>query len=273
MSKRRPQRYVLKSEANEKSDNETNEEPEDEPTEESNNITFRDIDDKFSYGNYYGLKIVIMKSSGYINVTHLCNEAIKNGNSKKPFRNWLANSNSKKILAHITNHTELTKDSLFSQVVGGRNTLIRGTYAHPMLLTHIAMWCSTEFNIKVCSWIEEWKKYSKENNLRYWDAIKKLNSDSNDLLELKYKKKLHKRLGGEIEVSTSVGNIDLLTKTDLIEIKTYDNWKYALGQLIAYSSFYPRHQKTMYLFSVPQQNNLVEIRKICKKTDVRIKTL
>src|SRR5579872_1624637 len=46
------------------------------------NISFEDINDKFCYGNYCGIKVVIMKENGYINVTKICNDSMKEIGSK-----------------------------------------------------------------------------------------------------------------------------------------------------------------------------------------------
>ncbi len=82
-------------------------------------------------------------------------------------------------------------------------------------------------------------------------------------------KKLRNKYGGEIEVITKAGKIDLLTGKRLIEIKTYKEWKCALGQLIAYSTFYPDHQKCMYLFNVGD-NSVKIIQKICDSEDIEL---
>lgn len=49
-----------------------------------------------------------------------------------------------------------------------------------------------------------------------------------------WRDKLHKELGGTIEVKTKSGRIDLLTSTQIIEVKIFDRWKSALGQVLAY---------------------------------------
>jgi len=45
---------------------------------------------------------------------------------------------------------------------------------------------------------------------------------------------IHKHVGGERELQTEAGAIDLLTPTRLIEVKEYKGWKGALGQLLSY---------------------------------------
>lgn len=70
-----------------------------------------------------------------------------------------------------------------------------------------------------------------------------------DNLEQRVRDRLHRELGGLIEVSTLAGRIDLLTETEIIEIKHLSEWKSAMGQMLAYSGFYPEHQKRIHLFS------------------------
>jgi DNA-binding MarR family transcriptional regulator len=60
--------------------------------------------------------------------------------------------------------------------------------------------------------------------------------------------RLKLELGGEIEVITAVGRIDLLTATEVIEIKNINEWKEGLGKLLAYSAFKPEHSKRIHLF-------------------------
>lgn len=61
-------------------------------------------------------------------------------------------------------------------------------------------------------------------------------------------KRLQAKLGGQIEVVTSVGRIDLLTDTEVIEVKEISDWKAALGQILTYSAFFPEHNKRIHLF-------------------------
>ena len=56
-------------------------------------------------------------------------------------------------------------------------------------------------------------------------------------------------VGGEPEVETPAGFIDVLSDTDVIEVKYYRQWKHGLGQVLAYHSFYPRLAKRLHLFA------------------------
>jgi len=63
-----------------------------------------------------------------------------------------------------------------------------------------------------------------------------------------YRDTLARKLNGKTEVSIPVGRIDILTDTEIIEVKAAKQWKAALGQIIVYGKFYPRHQKRIHLF-------------------------
>lgn len=56
-------------------------------------------------------------------------------------------------------------------------------------------------------------------------------------------------VGGEIEVETPVGFIDVLSSTEVIEVKYYKQWKHGLGQVLAYHSYYPRLDMRLHLFA------------------------
>lgn len=237
-----------------------------------NNIIFKDINDEYAWSKYGDFKVIMMKQNGYINVTKLCALSKNKNGTKKDFKEWNKNSTTKELLDEISKNINVPRDNLLIKITTGSKklTIIRGTYAHPLLLTHIAYWISPLFAIKISLWIEEWKQYSPDNIIKYYDALSKIKLSNNNQKELEVQKEIHRKLGGKIEVNTKVGKIDLLTKKKLVEIKTYDNWKSAIGQLIAYSYFYPDRKKYLYLFNV-ENNDTVLIDEICVKNDIRLK--
>jgi hypothetical protein len=83
-----------------------------------------------------------------------------------------------------------------------------------------------------------------------------------------YKLALAKKLKAHTEVNTVAGKIDVLTSTQIIEIKEVKGWKSALGQILVYGQFYPSHQKRIHLFGETQESYLEMIRKIVEKYDV-----
>lgn len=80
--------------------------------------------------------------------------------------------------------------------------------------------------------------------------------------------KLQQKLGGEIEIECLAGRIDLLTSTQIIEVKNVGSWKSALGQILVYGEYYPSHQKRIHLYGETQASYLELIRKHCSKFSV-----
>jgi hypothetical protein len=83
--------------------------------------------------------------------------------------------------------------------------------------------------------------------------------------------KIKNKIGGMAEVVTPSGKIDLLTDTEVIEVKKFDEWKSALGQVLAYSAFFPSHTKHIHLFGTAQQlKKLSDIQSACLTFDVLV---
>jgi hypothetical protein len=81
--------------------------------------------------------------------------------------------------------------------------------------------------------------------------------------------RLQTQLGGQTEAYTKWGLIDLLTETELIEIKIAHHWKDAIGHIIAKSHAFPQHSKRLHLFS-HEAIRLDHIEEICTKFDIKI---
>ena len=112
---------------------------------------FESITDRFGYGKYLDLEIVIDTKTKYINASKLCKQ-----NGKK-LSHWLENDSNMELL------------KAWSKVNGGRNSdphfdvtlselkgipkvdqdKIQGKYFHEDLLIMIAQWVSREFAFKV----------------------------------------------------------------------------------------------------------------------------
>jgi hypothetical protein len=78
-----------------------------------------------------------------------------------------------------------------------------------------------------------------------WFAFKRI--DCADT-ERRIRDRLQSELGGQVEVSTAVGRVDLLTATEVIEVKNINKWKDGLGKVLAYGAFFPEHYKRIHLF-------------------------
>ena len=126
----------------------------------------------------------------------------------------------------------------------------RGTWIHPKLSIHIAQWISCEFAVKVSDWIDEWRLSCNKNEQKYIKSLEDIEPDDRKLdVEKQIQLRLQEELGGEIEVRTDFGYIDLLTDKELIEIKEASNWKHGVGQLLAYSVFYKDRVLRLHLFN------------------------
>lgn len=241
-------------------------------TSDDNDIVFKNINDDYTWGKCGDFKVIIMKSNGYINATKLCKTSKQATRSTTDFYCWKQNVSSKKIIEDTSKLIGISSEELFIYIYPGGNSiakLIGGTYAHPMIITHIAYWLSPSFQIKVISWIEEWKNYSDENPIKYHNALPNMTIIKNNNKEAVVQQYLKKKLGGKIEAKTPAGNIDLLTNKYLIEIKTYDNWKCGIGQLQSYAPYYPDKQKVLYLFDVGK-NTLSAVKIACEYSNIRL---
>ena len=57
---------------------------------------------------------------------------------------------------------------------------------------------------------------------------------------------------GNTEVSCIVGRVDVLTETEVIEVKFYKGWKEALGQALSYVLFFPNKSPRVHLI-IPKE--------------------
>lgn len=81
--------------------------------------------------------------------------------------------------------------------------------------------------------------------------------------------RLQAQLGGKAEAYTRWGLIDLLTDTELIEVKIVSHWKDAIGHLIAKSRKYPTHQKRLHLFGY-EEPCLEHIEDVCRDCSIQV---
>ena len=81
--------------------------------------------------------------------------------------------------------------------------------------------------------------------------------------------RLQAKLGGKVEAYTKWGLIDLLTETELIEVKIVHQWKDAIGHIIAKSRAFPTHTKRLHLFG-PDDPRLDHIEEVCAECNIQI---
>ena len=178
------------------------------------------INNLYSYAKYNNHKVIIMAENKYLNATKLCLE------NNKQYKDWMRNDKSQELIdkANDVLKTENSKYEATILVNAGRgatNNLISGTYVHELIIPHIIEW---------------------------------INKERNEQPERLIVDKLNKTLKGKIEVVVSCGRIDILTDTEIIEVKEGRNWKSALGQIIVYGHFYLNKKKRVHLFDVKNEN-------------------
>jgi hypothetical protein len=88
-------------------------------------------------------------------------------------------------------------------------------------------------------------------------------------LEKSIRDRLHQELGGRVEAPTRFGPVDLLTATELIEVKELQDWKTGLGQLLAKSSCYSDRAKRLHLYG-RSGSNLDNIKACCAEFDIAV---
>ena len=119
-------------------------------------------------------------------------------------------------------------------------------------------------NISRSAYSNAVSKLGDLNLLPEWCSIKRKAHPERDVRD-----RLQSQLGGKVEAYTKYGLIDLLTETELIEIKTVDRWKDAVGHILAKAHKYPNHAKRLHLFS-SEEPILETIEQVCTPHDIRV---
>ena len=111
------------------------------------------------------------------------------------------------------------------------------------------------------------KVYLSEKGLQALCYQRKNRCSSN--IEGKIAKKIATIENGKLEVPArfSDGRIDVLTKTEIIEVKQAKNWKHAVGQVVVYRLEYPHHLARIHLYG---NVNRFIVENNCRKLNIRV---
>lgn len=243
-----------------------------------NQLAYEKINKKYSKAKYGQFDVIMDMKTGYINASKLCSDGGRN------MYKWLENKSNKELIKNMKNSSVYFDREILYCIKGGINEL-RGTYVHPDLLIFIACWISPIVLLKINKILDQWRKMSPDNEIRFrkdiGDAINEsVGMFGSSQTEYVIRDKIALEEKGQIEVETEAGFIDVLTETKIIEVKKYHHWKHALGQIECYGYFYPKRQKWIYLFDTPIddlnsiKNNVIStklINEICKSKDVFVK--
>ena len=120
-------------------------------------VAYELIEGDYWFGKYGPFKIIIHSKTGYVNATKLCNDG------GKRFRNWARLDGSQQLINTLASIMEQKGSILIDQGVcsdvsgllfdemglSPQGNLVKGTYVHPLLIPHIASWCSPMFAMLV----------------------------------------------------------------------------------------------------------------------------
>ena len=109
-------------------------------------VTYELVEGDYWFGKYGPFKVIIHSKSGYVNATKLCFDGGKH------FYHWRNNVNSKDLIQEVASRLDNQALGIpWGPVFEERDqiVLVNGTYAHPLLIPHIASWCSAKFAIAV----------------------------------------------------------------------------------------------------------------------------
>ena len=72
------------------------------------------------------------------------------------------------------------------------------------------------------------------------------------------------------QVLTAVGQLDILTAAEVIEVKDVKAWKAALGQVLVYGGQYPSHSLRLHLFGAVRSDMVRLIENECSRFGVQV---
>jgi hypothetical protein len=96
---------------------------------------------------------VLSREDGFINATDMC----KAGG--KQFKNWYRLDSTKELIEELDNKLKKSVAHIWAtkivDIIQGGSAKLQGSWIHPDLAVHLAMWISPTFGIQVSGWIRE----------------------------------------------------------------------------------------------------------------------
>jgi hypothetical protein len=148
--------------------------------------------------------IILAREDGFVNATALCKAG------KKLFGNWYKSEPAKELIKFLENKLKNADIQIeyreksdiqheYHKVIdikkGGNNKQNQGSWIHPDLAVHLAMWISPSFGIQVSGWVRELSSqgYVIVNNENEKDKIIKEKNEEIEYIQNKHNKILEKR--------------------------------------------------------------------------------
>jgi len=96
---------------------------------------------------------VLSREDGFINATDMC----KAGG--KLFKNWYRLDSTKELIEELDNQLKKSVAHIWTtkivDIIQGGSAKLQGSWIHPDLAVHLAMWISPTFGIQVSGWVRE----------------------------------------------------------------------------------------------------------------------
>jgi hypothetical protein len=208
---------------------------------------------------------------GYVNATQMCKA---NG---KLLTYYTHQKSTKLYLQALAKDLCIDISDLVIKVTGYRDQ--QGTWVHPEVAIDLAHFLGRPF--------KKWFIGSFHNTNYEWVINKcvpellsnalinvpipvRMINDKKLVFEKEVRNRLAKEENGQIEIQTPIGFIDVLTDSEIIEVKDFKDWKSAIGQIMAYGIYFPKSKKRIHLFGNIGRTNLKEVIYVCKKLSVRL---
>lgn len=209
-------------------------------------------------------------SDGYISATKMCQSA------GKMWGHYNAVEGNQAFRIALAASIGSPVEALVQSILDG-SLHLRGTWVHPRIATHLAMWISTEFEVKVSGWIEKARQILQYIDWDYKRSLANLKPrKDSDTVEAAVRDHLAQQETGQVEVTCDHGRVDVLTRSEVIEVKRGSRYLHALGQVLRYAESFPEHRKRVHLILEADQDDLLlKAKRVCSRygVDVTCETL
>ena len=204
-------------------------------------------------------------SDGYVSATKMCQSAGKH------FSDYVRRNSTIEFMVALADSLGRPKSKLTDRCKTGA-VARRDTWVHPRVATHLAMWISADFEVKVSGWIEEARRGLRGINQEYICALANLKArKGNDLLEAKVRDRIAEQENGRVEVACEYGIVDVLTPMAIIEVKRSNSFLHALGQVLGYAESFPGHRKRIHMILENDEDDLLNrAKRVCNKHGVEV---
>ncbi len=128
-----------------------------------NQIAYKAINSRFSYGNYLGVRVVIDTTIGYLQVASILENALTKGGKSKLFGDWKRTEVYSELIDEFDSISRMGIPILENSgilepvvIIQDVNISFRGAYIHPDLAPHLASWASPKLGLKISRIINDW---------------------------------------------------------------------------------------------------------------------